>query len=105
MNLVKILQMFGVNVKPEHIKAAEELIPKLPGLVEQTVSRIDSGMNNFDQRIKTLETRAEESRFLLAEILQEVRLGRHDDSDTRPAGAGATQLAIERGEPVNGNGN
>lgn len=85
--------MLGVNVTPEHIKQAEDFIPKFPGLVKQAAASVDS----FDVRLKSLEA-------IAAEILQEVRLGRHNDSDTRAAGTGATQRAIERGQPITGNG-
>lgn len=94
--------MFGVKVLPEHIAAAENLIPKLPGLVNQAVTSINGAMANFDRRLKELESRDEQNRFLLAEILQEVHLGRYDDSDTRPAGTGATQRVIESGGNLNG---
>jgi hypothetical protein len=88
MNLASILKMLGVKVPPEHIAAAEKLIPRLPELVGQVILRI----NDFGERQARIEKMQEENRLMLAEILQEVKLGRYDDSDTRPAGTGATQL-------------
>lgn len=93
MNIGAVLKMFGVTVDQKHIKAAEDLIPKVPALVNEVVTKINAGMNNFDQRLRALEASNQE-------ILGELRNGRirdndHDD-DTRPAGIGGTQRELER---------
>lgn len=108
MNLASILKMLGIKVPPEHIKAAEELIPKLPALVKGSVDAINSTMGKFDERLKALETEAKWQREAMLHLLakmNEVSLngGRNDSDggDTRPAGIGATQRGVERGD--NGN--
>jgi hypothetical protein len=90
MNLKSILKMFGVNVRPEHIAAAEELIPRIPSIVSGAVSSINATMKNFDERLARMEA-----------ALERLEHGNGSDDFTRPAGVGATQRGIERGD--NGN--
>lgn len=99
MNLASILKMLGVKVAPEHIKAAEDIIPKLPGLVNQAVTSINGAMQGFDGRLRAIETRLNAIQFGLERIEGNgQQFGNHSDGgDTYPAGSGGTQRALERG--------
>lgn len=53
--LAMMLKGLGINISPEHIKAAEEIIPQLPARLNQAVVIINGAINNFDQRLQALE--------------------------------------------------
>jgi hypothetical protein len=74
--------MLGVKVPPEHIAAAEKLIPQLPALASAVIQKV----NEFGERQARIEAALERIEALYV----------NGDSDTRPAGTGATQSAIER---------
>ncbi len=88
--------MFGVQVAPEHIKTAEELIPKLPAVVNGIIGRVNETLGNFDQRLARIEA-------ALERIEDGQRRNDSDSEPTRPAGVGATQRALESGS-LNGTG-
>jgi hypothetical protein len=65
--LAMMLKAMGINVTPEHVKAIEDLIPQLPGKLNQVVSTINDALKYFDQRLTTLETQHAEILALLRE--------------------------------------
>lgn len=83
MNLGMLLKMLGVKISPEDLAKVEAIIPQIPARAQQLIAFA----NNLDARLKSVERKQ-------VEILEALH---GSDSDTRPAGAGATQRAIEHG--------
>lgn len=87
MNLGAILKMLGIKIPPETLKQIEEMIPQVPRIVQQTIATVNFSLKSYDERLKVIE----ETQLKILEKLDE------RDSDTRPAGIGATQRALESG--------
>lgn len=92
MNLGAILKMLGIKVPPETVGQIEAILPRVPAIVQQTIASVNGALKVYDERLARIET-------LQLKILE--KLDEHN-SDTRPAGIGGTQRAIERGESVFG---
>ena len=72
--LALAIKALGINLKPEHIKAVEDIVPQLPAKLNQAGTVINSALQNFDERLKKLEAQN-------AEILEVLKNGRRAGSD------------------------
>jgi len=93
MNLSAILKMFGVKISPEQVKKLEELIPQIPGIVAEVVCKVDAHIAHTDMRLMAIESRLER-------IEDGIERNNGDDDYIRPAGSGATERALGRGESI-----
>lgn len=53
--ILMLLKSAGVNVTLEDMKKLEELIPKIPGIVQDGIAFVNANVAGFDARLKTLE--------------------------------------------------
>jgi hypothetical protein len=90
MNLGAILKMLGIKIPPETVKQIEDLIPKIPGIVQQGIITINAALRRYDDRL----ARIERTQLQILEALHERNSNHH------PAGVGANGRALESG--VNG---
>ncbi len=74
MGIQMLLKALGVNITPEQAAMVEALIPQIPAKLNQVVVSVNSSMENFDQRLKTLERQSEHIIFLLQQDLRQERL-------------------------------
>jgi len=68
--VLMLLKSAGVNVTPEDMKKLEELIPKIPGLLQEGIQVINASLKNFDYRLKTLEENQAIMQAMLVRLLE-----------------------------------
>jgi len=89
--------MLGVKIPPETVAQIEAIVPQLPAKIQEIIGVVNSTLQNFDKRLKAIETALAAQNELLVKLL-EVYNGRTDSGGDSaiPAGTGATQRIIER---------
>ncbi len=103
MNLGLLLKMLGVKVTPEQVAMIEAIIPQVPGKIQQVVTVINGSLQNFDHRLRALETQESLNAACLVRILEILEHGRNDNDNTLSAGTGATERAYN-GRSTGGDG-
>src|SRR5271154_358389 len=90
--LQTILKMLGVEVTEEHVQFVEQLIPQLPGKINEIVQAINGCLINFDGRLKALEThQAEINRKLDLLIGEQNGRGFSNDGTDESRGTGHSE--------------
>ena len=94
MNIATILKVLGIKIPPETAAQIEAIIPQIPAKVQGVLVLVNSAVQNFDARLAAIEAnliRVRDTQLIILEVLE------NGSGDTRPAGAGANQRAIESG--------
>ena len=69
--LQMMLSAMGIKIPEADIQAIELLLPKLPGLVKESVTVINGALSNYNIRLISLENQNQELKTMLKEALDE----------------------------------
>jgi hypothetical protein len=67
--LQMMLKALGINIPETDVKAIEELLPKIPGIVKEGIVVVNNALQNYDVRLKALETEMQLQRKMLQEVI------------------------------------
>lgn len=88
--LIMMLKALGVEITPEQIAMIQAIIPQIPGKINEAAEIINRTLQNFDARLRAIETE-----------LKEIRKGTAYEytggSDTRPGNGESTVAVIGPG--------
>lgn len=80
INLKTVLKMLDIKIDEEHIKAVEDIIPKIPGKANELIQYIAGNTKRFHERLDTIDQR-------LARLEQQN--GRSDNAPSNGTGGNA----------------
>jgi len=69
--VLMMLKSLGVNISDQDLKTVEAIIPQIPAKVNEIVTFIRKRDENFETRLRALETLAFENNELLQEICRD----------------------------------